>query len=139
MDTDEEIIAIRYFYFETKARLYAARLESEGIPSFVSNSHSGTVMPLGNPSIGLHIRKIDYEIAQRILEEMEEYEKQIGSYGEESFRDADHEEIAYQRQLHQKRKGQNKQLMILVGIIILLVLLRTIWRMWNPEKAFDIF
>ena len=39
---DDNIIAIKYFFFESNARLYAARLKDEGIPSFVSNAHSIT-------------------------------------------------------------------------------------------------
>ena len=50
-----KIIAVKYFYFESRAYLYAARLRNEQINCFVSNTNAVTAFPLGDGGIGLHI------------------------------------------------------------------------------------
>ena len=54
-----KIIAIKYFYFESQALLYAAQLRANGVRVFVSNTNTITAFPLGNGGIGLHILEAD--------------------------------------------------------------------------------
>ncbi|MFK7809627.1 MAG: hypothetical protein AB8F74_17615 [Saprospiraceae bacterium] len=145
-DLDEDnaegnkMVAIKYFYFESKARLYSARLETEGIPSFVSNSNAITAVPLGSPGIGLHVKQRDYEAARQIVLRMDQRaEMEIIDDDDESFRDADHEDIEYQRKLTERDKGDNKTLTYLIAIIIVLVIIRVIWRIMNPGDAWGPF
>ncbi len=137
-DSEIKIIAIKYFYFESKARLYAARLEEEGIPSFVSNTNSITAFPLGDAGIGLHVLKTDREKAIDIIHQMDQLDQEDPS-DKESFRDADLEDIAYQKQLHEQQKGSSKTVKYLIGGIILLVILRMLWRALHPSRAWDFF
>lgn len=133
------IITIKYFFFESKARLYAARLEEEGIPSFVSNTNSITAVPLGSAGIGLQIREVDQEAASMIITRMDQRDQMDIVDDEESFRDADLEDIAYQRQLHEQKEGGNKSGQYIIAAIIILVLIRMIWRATNPDGVWDIF
>lgn len=134
------MIAIKYFYFESKARLYSAKLESEGIPSFVSNSNAITAVPLGSPGIGLHIRQRDYEVARPIIIRMDQRAEMEMADENESFRDADHSDIDYQRKLNEQEKGDSKVVQYLVAVIILFVIIRMIWRALNPsEGLWDFF
>ncbi len=133
------IIAIKYFYFESQARLYSARLEAEGIPSFVSNSNAITAVPLGSPGIGLHIRQKDYEIANPIIIRMDQRAEMELADEDESFRDADHDDINYQRKLNEQNKGDSKVAQYIVAIIIFFVIIRMIWRAQNPEGLWDFF
>lgn len=133
---DVKIIAIKYFYFESKARLYAARLEKEGIPSFVSNTNSITAFPLGDAGIGLHIREADLEIAQDVIRSMDQLAK-MDSSEEESFRDADLGDIAYQRQLHEQQKESSKTVRYIVALIIVLVVIRMLWRALHPDGSWN--
>ncbi len=134
----QKIIAIKYFYFESKARLYAARLEEEGIPSFVSNTNSITAFPLGDAGIGLHIRQSDQKAAAAIIREMDRLASRE-TIENESFREADHDEIDYQRQLNQQKKSGNKAVRYFIGFLFLLVVLRIIWRAFHRGNAWDLF
>jgi len=57
-----------YFASDSEAQLTAARLRSEGIRCFVSNSNTQTMLPLAFSSIKLFIHGEDWEEAMAILE-----------------------------------------------------------------------
>ncbi|MFT4665794.1 MAG: hypothetical protein ACI8YQ_002756 [Polaribacter sp.] len=138
--SDNNIIAIKYFYFESQARLYSAKLETEGIPSFVSNSNAITAVPLGSPGIGLHIRQGDYEMAKPIIIRMDQRAEMELADDNESFRDADHDDINYQKKLNEHQKGTiSKAVQYIVAVIIVFVIIRMIWRSLNPEGLWDFF
>lgn len=137
--TDNNLIAIKYFYFETKARLYSARLESEGIPSFVANSNAITAVPLGSPGIGLHIRKGDLERARPIVLRMDQRAEMELADDDESFRDADLGDINYQKELHETKEGGSILIKYTIAIIVVFVLIRMVWRALNPEGLWDFF
>lgn len=91
------IVAVKHFFLESEAHLYAARLREAGIPNYISNANIMTALPLGGGGdIGLHVRAQDLEEAARIVARLD-YQKEKG--GDADFREADHEDIAYQRQL----------------------------------------
>ena len=71
-DEDTKIVLVKYFYFESEARLNAARLKKEGIKCFVSNTNTITAFPLGEGGIGLHVKDTDLEQATKIVIEMHE-------------------------------------------------------------------
>ncbi len=111
-----EIIIIKFFYFETPARLYAARLKEAEIPSFVSNAT--TSIPFGNGSISLHIRKVDQEKAAHIIHQLDKRNLLNEINEDESFHDADHDDIAYQKALHEK-DGRFFTPIVIFAIIII--------------------
>ncbi len=113
------IIAIKYFYFESQARLYAARLKEAGIRSFVSNANTITAFPLGEGGIGLHIREDDTEDAVPIIREMDKNNRNEPQ--NISFHDADREDIEYEKQLAEKRNKIHPVFTIIVFILLLLI------------------
>ncbi len=115
------VIAIKYFYFESQARLYAARLREAGIPCFVSNANTITAFPLGDGGIGLHVRAIDAESASGIIRELDSNDQTTDE--DDAFREADHEDIAYQRELHEGPLRRQRWVLTAIAVIILLVIL----------------
>lgn len=123
-DDNVKVIVIRYFSFPSEAGLHAARLRSAGIPCFISNTNSVTMLPVEQPALGLHIREQDREVALTVLQEMDE---QSAENSETSYHDADAGEIDYMRSLAEDAKG-NKALLWVVGIIIALLVFRSFAR-----------
>lgn len=113
------IIAIKYFYFESQARLYAARLNEAGIRSFVSNANTITAFPLGEGGIGLHIREDDTEDAVNIIREMDKNNRSEPQ--NISFHDADKEDIEYEKQLAERKNKIDPVFSIIVFILFLLI------------------
>ncbi|MFK8101793.1 MAG: hypothetical protein AB8G15_04695 [Saprospiraceae bacterium] len=120
-DINTRTVTIKYFYFESEARLYAARLTDAGIKCFVSNANTGTVIPVGEGSIGLHVRSEDSKLARQIVAQLDV--KAQTTITNENFRDADKDDIAYERQLHEQSKaGVNYIVLFLLAIIASLLL-----------------
>jgi len=105
-----KILAIKYFYFESQAILYVARLREQGIKSFISNTNTITAFPLGNGGIGLHIREIDFDNALTIIKELDN-NNQFGPQNV-SFHDADHEDIAYEKALEEQKNKKEPQIIL---------------------------
>lgn len=112
----EQVVLIRYFAFATQAHLAAARLREEGIPCFVSNATIGNVLPLGGSmNVSLHVRSSDTEAANELLLEMDQQAK-----AEQDFRDADEEDIAFERSLHESKGIGWWWLVVLIIVFLLL-------------------
>lgn len=119
---DTRVVAVKFFYFETKARIYAARLKEAGIISFISNANSSTVIPFGEGGIGLHVNKKDLEEALEIIEQLDINNETEPS--DISFRDADKEDIAYEKAIRTGNKqAYSPSLMITIFFIIVMVFL----------------
>ena len=114
------IIAIKYFYFETQAMIYAARLKQVGIRSFVSNANTITAFPLGEGGIGLHIKEDDTEDAIGIIREMDKNNK-IGLQNI-SYHDADLDDIEYEKQIAEKRDKIDPVFILIIFILLLLII-----------------
>jgi hypothetical protein len=123
--TDEKIITVKYFYFETPARLYVARLRQQGIQSFISNANTITAFPLGDAGIGLHIRERDSERALSVIEELDENSKQRSQHF--NFRDADHEDIAFEKAVYDQEHKKDLTL-ILFLFLLSMILIRAFMR-----------
>ncbi|NRA51051.1 MAG: DUF2007 domain-containing protein [Phaeodactylibacter sp.] len=94
-DEGSQVVTVRNFLGVSEAHLYAARLREADIPHYISNANMTTALPLGGGGeVGLHVRAEDLEEASRIIARLD-FQKQT----EEDFRDADHDDIEYQRQL----------------------------------------
>ena len=126
-----QVIAIRYFLFDSEAQLYAARLKEAGIRCFISNANTVSILPVEQPGIGLHIRADETKAAQAILTQIDH---QLQEDPQQSYHDADEEEIEYLRSLKEGTQGGNALLWI-VAIIIGLLIFRSLARAagWAPS------
>ena len=114
------IIAIKYFYFESQARLYAARLREVGIKCFVSNANTITAFPLGDGGIGLHIREKDFEEASQIIRKMDK--NNLHDQNDFSFRDADEDDIQFFIDVSKKNNKIDRAYITIVIILLLVIL-----------------
>lgn len=113
------IVAVKFFYFESNARIYAARLKEAGINSFISNANTSTVIPFGEGGIGLHVKQDDLEEAVAIIEQLDiNNESELQDV---SFRDADKEDIAYEKEIRTK-KGQAYSSTFMITLFFIIVL-----------------
>jgi len=124
-EKNTKIVSVKVFYFESKARLYAARLKEVGIKSFISNANTTTIIPLGEGGIRLHVKEEDATQALTIIRKLDIYSQREV---EESFHDSDKEDIAYERDLKNPPKNNIRILILIVSIIILLIILRAFLR-----------
>lgn len=125
-EEDIKIVVVKYFYFDSEAHIYAARLRAAGIKSFVSNSNTIAAVPLGEGGIGLHVRDRDLAEATRIVYKLDQQEGDL--HNNQDFREADLAEIEYERQVHYNKNFVNKKLLFFICIIISLVILRAFLR-----------
>ncbi len=114
------IIAIKYFYFESQASLYEARLKQAGIRCFVSNVNTITAFPLGDGGIGLHIREKDRNEAMQIISQLDN--NNLHDQNDFSFHDADEDDIRYFMAVDQRNHKMDRGYVVLVIILLLLVL-----------------
>lgn len=123
-DTRTRVVALRHYAFEQEARLYEVGLKNAGIPCFISNANTNTAFPLGGGDIRLHVRGRDQARADALLRDME-----ANLTAEQDFRDADQEDIAFEKAVHESHLRQARIFWWVVGITVLLVvtyrLLRT--------------
>ena len=122
-DASTRVVALRHFAFESEARLYAAGLQANDIPCFVSNANTNTAFPLGGGGIGLHVRNLDVSKAEPIIREME-----ANMVAEQDFRDADEEDIAFAKAVHESHTRQSRFFWWIVGVIVLMVVIYRLLR-----------
>jgi len=130
------IIAIKYFYFESQARLYAARLREADIRCFVSNANTITAFPLGDGGIGLHIREKDSDEAIQIIRRMDV--NNLQDQNDFSFRDADEDDIQYFINIS-KKSNKIDRAYITIVIILLLVILSSFLIAMDTTFTFNAF
>ena len=124
-DNDGKIITIKFFNFESIAQLYVARLHEIGIKSFLSNTNASTVLPLSEGSIGLNVKDKDVVEALKLIKTLDE--NALKEPTDISYRDADLEEILYEKSLTEKKNFLSKPLLALAIVIIFLLLLKNIF------------
>jgi len=125
-DPDTRIVVVKHCYQETVAHLYAARLKAAGIPCFISNANTITALPLGAGGIGLHIRERDLQEALAVITRLDRQLEQAPQ--EQSFHEADLDEIRYQESLHRKQWRTSDHLIALVLLLALLIVMRAFLR-----------
>ena len=121
-DNDSKIITIKFFNFESIAQLYVARLNEVGIKSFLSNTNASTILPLSEGSIGLSVKDKDVVEALKLIKTLDENAQNEAT--DISYKDADIEDILYEKAINEKRDFLSKPLLALVIVFILLVLLK---------------
>ncbi|MEM9919990.1 MAG: hypothetical protein AAF990_17985 [Bacteroidota bacterium] len=122
-----KIVVAKYFYFESEARLYAARLKEAGIKSFISNANIISVMPLGEGGIGLHIKEDDLPSALPIIRKMDQ--RNTRDETDLSYHDADKEDIAYEKSISLQRQSSRKikpAVIVVLAIVILMILINAL-------------
>ncbi|HMQ50362.1 MAG TPA: hypothetical protein PKA00_23270 [Saprospiraceae bacterium] len=124
-DDTGEIVAARFFNFESDARMYGAHLKEAGIPFFISNANTSAAMPLTSMGgVGLHVREIDLAAVAALFKEMDallEVDKL-----DDSYHDADEEDIAYLQAAHAEEEAKKRNwAYIVVLIFFILLIIRT--------------
>jgi len=114
--TTEPLVLLKQFYLESEASIYTARLRDAGISALLQNDTAYVMLPVGEKGIRLFVPVSDVEFAMDIVREMDENKSQPL---EESFHDADLDDILYQKSLHQ---GQVSGRMMYVAIAMSVVL-----------------
>ncbi len=112
------MITIRKFVSLQKAELVAAALRDRGIPAMINHTHLNSMLPIGE--ISLNIPESAELEARQIIEEMEFNELQEV---EEDFREADIDDIIYQKELNSRGKGRINLAVLVVLILIICLLL----------------
>lgn len=122
-EQNTKIVVLKYFNFEAEARIYAARLKEEGIKSFLSNSNTHTTIAfLSEGGIGLHIKEEDAAKASKVIQDLERAQRKVNGL-EESFREADLDEINYQKELNEETSWMLQTTIIVLIMVIIYALL----------------
>lgn len=124
-DEQTRIVVVKHFYFESQARLYAARLRQAGIKCVVSNATLQTMLPVEQGGIKLLVRETDLAEASQIVRQMDRQNSAAAT--EATYHDIDEQGIAYLQSLEKEKKG-NVWLQWLVVLILLLLLIRAFLR-----------
>ena len=115
--TSDQLVQVKQFYLESEASIYAARLRESGIEAFLQNDTVYVMLPVGEKGIRLFVPIVDLELANDLISEMDRNKiKPL----EESFHDANHEDILYQKSLHE---GAVSSKMMYVAVIMSAILI----------------
>lgn len=115
-----DFLRIAFFADERKAALFQARLEAEGIPSFVSNAHANVLIPQMGGGVGIHINKEDLELGKEILANFQKLQ-----YSDESVfthHEATHEDIEYEKEINTGGESSGIWPKLAIVLLILFVL-----------------
>jgi hypothetical protein len=119
------LITIRKFAELQRAEFYAVVLRNHGIQTVINHSLLSSLLPLGQ--IELCVNRSQVAKAREIMEVLDAQERSPLS---EDFREADLEEIVYQKELNQNNKKVYNKVLFLV-IAIILVILLTQYLRWS--------
>ena len=122
------MIIIKKFYSEQIARLYESRLQDAGIPCFLSNTTTTTLVPFGDGGVSLHVQETDVDRAMKVIRELDSNQDRIP---EEDFSNASLEDIEYAREVHEyevlsRQKPWQSRSFIFLLIFFILVLVLSI-------------
>lgn len=131
-DEDARMVSIKYFNYESEAKLYALKLKEAGIPSFLSNTNMHGVFPLEHGGIGLHVREGDAPLATRILEGLD-IQKESDTPGF-SYDHAEDIDVEIEKGLIGLRKEKRDYTyLFIVGILAAIILVALLWHIVFPE------
>lgn len=116
--TSIDFTAVRSFNSQAEASVYAARLTESGIHNYLLNGTVYSMLPVGEKGIRLFVAHRDVDEALELIKEMDYNDAHPP---EETFHDADLDEILYQKELHQNSKS--KWLMAIIIAMVSLILL----------------
>lgn len=99
LDPDRRMVPVRRYYFEAPASIAAARLENEGIRTWITHGNLVTIVPTGRPEVTLNVADHQLPAAQRVLDRMDAELR-----AEPDYRDADFEDIEFARAVAAQRR-----------------------------------
>lgn len=106
--------------FEARANLMVSVLNQENIDAYITNDTMATMLPIQNSGYIVRVRERDLIAAQEIIAD---FEGKINTRVEEDFRDADKDDIEYQKELIENEeivgKANSTQLLYLLFVVIL--------------------
>lgn len=108
---------VKQFYLESEAAIYAARLRESGIDAILQNDTAYVMLPVGEKGIRLFVPFTDVALASDLISEMDHNKMQPV---EESFHDADLDDILYQKSLHE---GAVSSKMMYIAIVMSAILI----------------
>jgi hypothetical protein len=112
------LVTVRKFSELQKAEFYALALRNCGIPAVINHSLFSSLLPIGQ--IELCVNRSQIREALEVINDIELNEK---TNVPEDFREADLEEIIYQKELNHRNRRTFFKVLIFVVVIILAVLL----------------
>jgi len=115
--SSDQLVLVKQFYLESEAAIYVARLRESGIPAVLQNDTVYAMLPVGEKGIRLFVPSRDLSFANDLISEMDRNKVRPL---DESFHNADLDEILYQKALHE---GAVSSKMMYVAIIMSIVLI----------------
>ncbi|HND88418.1 MAG TPA: DUF2007 domain-containing protein [Saprospiraceae bacterium] len=70
LDPDADSVVVGKYYDQLEANMHAARLRSEGIPCFIANAFSQSMLPNTQSYVSLRVRAEDRDAATEILTDL---------------------------------------------------------------------
>lgn len=119
---DVKVVILRRYEHLAKVNICAARLREAGIPCFISNANTSTILPFMEDGYVLHVNAEDTEAARAIVENLE---RQWREPQNDDYREADHDDIAYAKSVfetEQRMRRSDGRLLALLLIILALIL-----------------
>ena len=137
--SNSKICVVKYFYNESQAYLYAARLTEAGIKNFISNTNTSTIFPFAGGGISVHVKERDLSAAKSIIEKLDE--RKSADEGFQDFHDADRAEILYEKAISEGDFGKKYKLLVcLMFILVFLIVVRSYLRASHLVNiSFDFF
>ena len=120
-DDGRQLVIVRRFVNEPQAAVYQAILHNAGISCFLSNTHTGTLIPFVNGGFLLHVMKDDVQDALQIIQKLDENAR---TRVDTDYRDADLGDIAYEKAIyeHETRIQNGRSNYWIIGAIVLFIL-----------------
>ena len=115
--SSDQLVLVKQFYLESEAAIYAARMRESGIKAILQNDTAYVMLPVGEKGIRLFVPVGDIEFANDLIGEMDRNSLQPV---DESFHDADLDDILYQKALHH---GAVSSKMMYIAIIMSIILI----------------
>ena len=123
MNGEDKIVVLKQYSDLTEAELAKNLLVRNGIPAFISNHNGATMLPIPAIRISLHVKENDLANATALIRE---WKSNSDSY-EPDFREADHDDIAFEKALQDQKnrlmKGSDITWLFLLGLLIFGLLL----------------
>ena len=114
----DQLVLVKQFYLESEAAIYVARLRESGIQAILQNDVAYVMLPVGEKGIRLFVPFSDIELANDLISEMDRNNLQPI---EESFHDADLDDILYQKAIHEGAVS-SRMMYVAIAMSVILIL-----------------
>lgn len=129
-DKDAKVIVIKNFFSDAIAGIYQARLESNGIKTYLSNDKANyTSLPAINEGFRLYIKEKDAPLALEIIKEMDANQK---NRNHQDFREANQGDIQFEKeQTAYEQKLEEGPSYFMFYFLIFMVIIGIILGIWK--------